>query len=182
MKEALPPKPKRRPTCPWTIRRAQSSDAPAIARIFDGPRAVCGTVQLPYSSAEQWQQRLSAASEAERISLLACVKGEPIGILGLHLNPATPRRRHAAELGMTVRDDWQGRGVGTALVRAAVELADDWLQLRRISLNVYVDNEPAIRLYRRFGFEVEGTQRDFAFRAGRYVDALLMARLHPQLA
>jgi len=78
---------------------------------------------------------------------------------------------------MAVRDDWQGKGVGSALMRAAVDLADKWLNLSRLELDVYTDNEPAIRLYKKFGFGVEGTLMNFAFRDGQYVNAFLMARL-----
>jgi L-phenylalanine/L-methionine N-acetyltransferase len=70
-----------------------------------------------------------------------------------------------------------GRGVGTELMEAALDLADNWLNLTRIELRVYVDNAPAIALYEKFGFEVEGTHRYFAFRNGEYVDAYSMARL-----
>jgi putative acetyltransferase len=114
-----------------------------------------------------------------RIGLVACVTGEIVGELGLEMYPRAPRRRHAANLGMAVRDDWQGKGVGTALMQAAVDLADRWLNLTRLELEVYSDNEPGVRLYKKFGFEVEGTLRQFAFRDGQYVDALMMARLKP---
>ena len=49
---------------------------------------------------------------------------------------------------MAVRDDWQGKGAATALLQAAIDLADKWLNLTRLELEVYTDNEPAIRLYR----------------------------------
>jgi len=42
---------------------------------------------------------------------------------------------------------------------------------------VYVDNVPAISLYKKFGFETEGTLKKYAFRAGKYVDAYTMARI-----
>jgi putative acetyltransferase len=78
---------------------------------------------------------------------------------------------------MAVRDDFQGKGIGSALMVSAIELADRWLNLRRLELKVFDDNEPAIALYKKFGFEIEGTLRDFAFRDGRYADVLAMARL-----
>jgi putative acetyltransferase len=78
---------------------------------------------------------------------------------------------------MSVRDDWQGKGVGTALMAAALDLADNWLNLSRVGLTVYVDNSSAVALYKRSGFEREGTHRRYAFRNGEYVDAYSMARL-----
>jgi len=160
------------------IRHATVADVEAVVRIFSGPRAIWGTLQLPFPSPEVWRKRLS---EPERglVSLLACVDGEPVGMLGLHTHPDQPRVRHIGMLGMGVRDDWQGRGIGTALVREAVQLADQWLGLVRLELNVFVDNEPAIRLYRKFGFEVEGTLRRGALREGALHDVHVMARLRP---
>ncbi len=78
---------------------------------------------------------------------------------------------------MAVRDDWQGKGVGTALMGAALDLADNWLDLTRVELTVYTDNAAGIALYEKFGFEIEGTHRRYAFRNGEYVDAYSMARL-----
>ena len=73
----------------------------------------------------------------------------------------------------------QRRGVGSALMAAMCDYADRWAGALRLELTVFVDNEPAIALYRKFGFEIEGTHRAYAMRDGRYVDAYAMARLHP---
>jgi putative acetyltransferase len=62
-------------------------------------------------------------------------------------------------------------------MQAGIDLADNWLNLRRLELEVFVDNEPAIQLYKKFGFTIEGTLVEFAFRDGRYVDTFTMARL-----
>ena len=160
------------------IRRAEPSDAEAIYEIYRNPRAVWGTCQVPFPSLEEWKKRLSQPPAGAHI-LVAVEDTEAIGVLGLHTEPTRPRRRHAANIGMAVHDAWQGRGVGTALLRAAVDLADNWLNLHRLELEVYTDNEPAVRLYQRHGFVVEGTLKDFAFRDGAYVDAFIMARLRP---
>ena len=83
---------------------------------------------------------------------------------------------------MAVRDDMQGRGIGAALMQAAVDVADNWLNLLRLELEVFVDNDPAVRLYTRFGFAVEGTLVRYAYRNGQYVDVYKMARLKSMAA
>lgn len=162
----------------YTIRHAEPNDYEALRAVFAGPKAVWGVLQLPFPSAEMWRRRL-AEPVGGAFNLLACHEGEVVGQLDLHTFPNKPRRRHAGQIGLTVRDDWQGKGVGTALMQAAVDLADNWLNLNRLELEVYTDNEPALRLYKKFGFTVEGTLVRFAFRDGQYVDAHTMARLKP---
>ena len=46
---------------------------------------------------------------------------------------------------------------------------------------MYTDNEPAIKLYQKFGFKIEGTAVRYAFRDGEYVDTYFMARLREPL-
>jgi putative acetyltransferase len=158
------------------IRHTEPGDYEALQRIFTMPQAVWGTLQLPFPSREQWRKRLAEPPEG-MISLVACVEGEVVGQLVLNTYPTRPRRRHAGGIGMAVRDDWQGKGVGTALVQAAVDLADRWLNLRRLELTVFVDNAPAVHLYEKFGFAIEGTLVEYAYRDGRYVDTYTMARI-----
>ena len=161
-----------------TVRRTEPEDYEALHRIFSGPRAVAGTLQMPLPSAQTWRKRLAEPPEGS-YSLVACVEDEVVGSLGLETSPTRWRMRHVASIGMAVRDDWQGKGVGTALMEATLDLADNWLNLTRIELRVYVDNTAGITLYEKFGFEVEGTHRRLAFRDGEYVDAYSMARLKP---
>jgi putative acetyltransferase len=158
------------------IRRTEPGDYEAVRQIFEGPKAIWGTLQLPFPSTEQWRKRLAEPPDG-LYSLVACVDGEVIGQLGLHTLPHAARRRHVGQIGMAVRDDWQGKGAGTALMEAAIELAEKWLNLTRLELDVYVDNEPAIRLYKKCGFQIEGTMRRFAYRDGEFVDTYMMARI-----
>lgn len=163
------------------IRHATPTDYEAVTRLFSGPKAIGGTFQLPYPSPELWRKRL-AEPEAGLTSLVAMLEDDLVGTISLHTYPQQPRRRHASRLGMAVRDDHQGQGVGTALMQAAIELAECWMNLTRLELEVFTDNEPAIRLYKKFDFVVEGTLRQFAFRDGQFVDAYAMARLRSSVA
>ena len=158
------------------IRRAEPSDCSALHEIFSCPKVFAGTLQLPYPSLEQWRQRLADAGDGT-YNLVAVVGDRVVGMMGLHTFPNRPRRRHVGAIGMSVHDEWQGKGIGKSLMHAGLDLADNWLNLTRLELEVYTDNEPAIRLYEQFGFEREGTLRQHAFRDGRYVDSYLMARL-----
>ena len=159
-----------------TIRRALVSDADALHATFAEPLAMAGTLQLPFPSVDVWRKRL-ADWPADDFLLVAEVAGKVVGNLGLHMASKSPRRRHAGAVGMSVRDDWHNRGVGTALLAAAVDLADNWLNYTRLELTVYADNAAALALYRNFGFEIEGTLTNYAFRGGRFIDAYTMARL-----
>jgi putative acetyltransferase len=160
------------------VRRAEAHDADAMQALYAMPGAIAGTLQLPFPSTATWGQRIADVSAGDYL-LVAEIDGEVVGNLGLHAASKSPRRRHAGTLGMAVRDDRQGRGVGTALLAAAIDLADNWIGYARLELTVYTDNAPAVALYRKFGFEIEGTARGYAFRNGAFVDAFLMARHAP---
>jgi L-phenylalanine/L-methionine N-acetyltransferase len=161
-----------------TIRHAEPADYEAIRDTMAQPRAQAGTLQLPLPSAEMWKKRLSEWPQGD-FMLVAEVEGRVVGNLGLHAAGKSPRRRHAYALGMSVHDAFQGKGVGSALMAAAIDLADNWLQAKRLELTVYTDNQAALALYKKFGFENEGTLKAYAFRAGKYVDAHMTARVKP---
>lgn len=157
------------------IRAAEPEDGEAIAGVWNEPEAVAGTMQLPYRSVEHRRQRL-AQLQPDSHTLVAEVEGRVVGLATL-TQASQARRRHTGYVGMAVHDDFHGQGVGTALLEALMDLADNWLALKRVELQVYTDNAAAIRLYEKFGFVIEGTSKDYAFGSGRYLDAHHMARV-----
>jgi putative acetyltransferase len=163
------------------IRRLEPRDAAAMARMMASDGVYPGLMQLPYPGEAMWAARLQTPPKdgSAELRLVAELAGELVGSLGLHPVEHQVRRRHVAQLGISVVDTAQGRGVGSALMQAALDYADRWAQILRIELTVYTDNQRAIALYRRFGFEHEGTHRAYALRAGAYADVHAMARLHP---
>jgi putative acetyltransferase len=160
------------------IRRAEPDDSSAIYEMFGSPKVFAGTLQLPYPSRELWRQRLADPGDGT-YNLVAIVGDSVVGMISVITFPTRPRRRHVGSIGISVHEEWQGKGVGAALMSAGLDLADNWLNLTRLELEVYADNESAIKLYERCGFELEGTLRQHAFRDGRYVDSHMMARLRP---
>lgn len=156
------------------IRAAEPRDSAGLAALANLPDFRAGTLRLPYQSEEETRKWL-AGGDAQAINLVALMNGTIVGSGGL--TPRSGRRRHTAGVGLGVHDAYRRQGIGETLLRALVEAADDWLGLTRLELTVYADNAAAIGLYEKFGFEREGLHRAFALRAGRYVDALAMARL-----
>jgi putative acetyltransferase len=98
-----------------------------------------------------------------------------VGVVGLNIY-SLPRLRHSASIGIMVHRDYQNMGIETKLLKKVIDLADKELMLVRVELNVYVDNERAIKLYESFGFKIEGRKKYASIRNGEYVDEYLMAR------
>ncbi len=159
-----------------TIRHSEPSDAVAIKEVYSGEVAYSGTLQLPLPATSNWEKRINNVPD-NVYSFVAEIGGQVVGNLGVCIC-TNMRRRHVAEFGMGVKDQYQGQGVGSSLLAALVDLTDNWLNIRRLELTVFVDNKAAIALYQKYGFEVEGESKDYAFRNGNYVDAYHMARLN----
>lgn len=159
------------------IQRFTEAHLDGVAALYNEP-AVCRQVlQMPFQSIEVWRKRLVMDDE-RRLQLVALHGGEVIGQLGLQ-QYLRVRQAHVGTFGMGVTNAWQGKGVGSRLLKAALDVADNWMNLHRVELTVFADNQAAQRLYRSFGFEVEGVLRDYALRDGVYVDTVSMARLRP---
>ncbi|WWF47801.1 GNAT family N-acetyltransferase [Pseudomonas trivialis] len=165
------------PETPIMIQRFTEAHLEGVTALYNEP-AVCGQVlQMPYQSVEAWRKRLVLDNE-RRLQLVALHGGEVVGQLGLE-QYLRVRQSHVGSFGMGVATAWQGKGVGSRLLATALDVADNWMNLHRVELTVYADNEAAHHLYRKFGFEVEGRLRDYALRDGVFVDTLSMARLRP---
>lgn len=162
------------------IRRATLSDAPAIAALMRDPLVYQTLLDMPHPNVETWQTALSRLGPNDHW-LCAVHEGRLAG-WGTLTVAAETRRRHVGAMGVAISREWWGRGVGMSLIDELLTLADDWLDLVRVELSAFVDNERAVALYRAFGFEIEGLQRAWAYRNGRYIDAHLMARLNPSRA
>lgn len=155
------------------VRLLENRDIPQVQALYAEPGAYGNTLQLPYQSTEQWEKKLA---QGGLTSLVAVREDEVLGQLSVEVFQ-NPRRRHVATIGMGVKASERGTGVGSMLLKAAIDFCERWVDVSRIELEVYTDNAAAIALYRKFGFEIEGTCRRYAFRDGQYVDAHVMGRI-----
>jgi ribosomal protein S18 acetylase RimI-like enzyme len=104
---------------------------------------------------------------------LVAVAGEAI-VGSIHVEAS---RHGFGEVGMAVAREWRGRGVGSALLAAAI----DWARergLHKLSLGVFAHNDAAIALYRKFGFVEEGRRvKQYRRQSGELWDAIEMGLL-----
>jgi putative acetyltransferase len=158
----------------FVIRASRIEDAAGLAEMHGQPRFRWGTLRPRYPSVDAVRKWLETRP-LDNPHIVAELEGRIVGDAVLDLGKG--RRGHAATIGMGVHDAFAGRGIGTALMAALIDTADNWLNLTRLELTVWTDNVPAQALYRKFGFVEEGVLRAYAYRDGAYADALAMARL-----
>lgn len=158
------------------IRHAEPRDAIGLRDMHAHPDVYQGTMQLPFPREDHWKARLEDPPHGS-ISLVAETRDTIVGHGSLIANPRALRRKHVAALGMAVHHEWHRQGIASELLRVLIDAADNWLDFRRLELDVFADNPGAIKLYEKFGFELEGRHRAHSFRNGHYVDVLTMARL-----
>jgi putative acetyltransferase len=174
---------KPKPSAPKTtkpdllVRGVEVDDWEDIAAIRACPDVIQNTLLVPYISRDAVRDQLENLAADRRI-LVAVVDGHVVGQLGLRLGSG--RQTHMASLWIMVHTDFQGQGVGHALLEAGLDLAENWLNLSRVELEVYTDNSSAVALYQKVGFEIEGTLRRHSYRDRDYVDTYLMARIREE--
>lgn len=113
-------------------------------------------------------------SDPRRIFLVAEYNNQIIGVITLS---GSNKRRvmHKGELGITVRKQFWAKGVGSALMEECLKLAKQ-KGFKKIQLEVMSNNDRAMGLYRKFGFEVEGVKKKAVFVDGEYIDLVMMGK------
>jgi len=116
------------------------------------------------------------AASDNAVYLVAEADGHVVGCLSC---TGGKRRatRHNADFGMSVAPEWRNKGIGMALLGRLVEWAEGTGIIRRLELEVYAHNAPAIYLYHKFGFVEEGYRQRAFVQGERFIDGILMARL-----
>ncbi|MCX7883663.1 MAG: GNAT family N-acetyltransferase [Caloramator sp.] len=108
--------------------------------------------------------------------IVAVLDGKIIGSLSFS-GGGRKRLAHAGEFGVSVLKEFWGKGIGKELIRYLIDWAKETKVIRKINLRTRIDNERAIRLYKKLGFEEEGIIRREFLIDGKFYDTLMMGML-----
>lgn len=157
------------------IREAELKDCGELMAIRQMPKVMENILSYENEPQDFIEKRFKNKSESD-YWFVAEESDKVIGliILNNHLNP---KKCHVGGIAIMVDSDYHNNGVGTMLMNEVVELADSKLNIKRLELGVFTENEAAINLYKKFNFDIEGIKRKSALRNGQFADEYYMARI-----
>lgn len=162
----------------YTIRRLEVADVPeylALANYINHETDFFGTdASDPQPS---MMQMMSAVKNGRQIAFIAETENGMVGHFGAFWRRGTGKKlKHCMTVGLGVAKDFWGNGIGNALFVAYEAWAKE-NGVERIELEVMVHNEAAIALYKKRGFEIEGTKKHSIKKGDEFIDEYMMAKL-----
>lgn len=165
-----------------TLRSPTPDDAQALLTYLDAVRRESQGImfspddELPTLAWERdWIEQRNA--NPHNLMVSARSGNELIGLANVSGGGALIRGQHRAEIGISLRRSWWGRGLGRSLMNALINFGEQDESIHVLRLCVYSYNHRAIRLYERCGFEREGRRRwSVRFEDGSYADEVQMSR------
>ena len=124
-------------------------------------------------AAGQREDILSTNAHSASIMILAMDGDEIAGIGTIHSGNKI-KARHQGELGIVVAKKYQAQGIGSEIIRRLIDFCKGNGITTRIQLDTRYDNEVAVKLYERFGFEIEGRLKNTTLLNGNYYDLYVM--------
>ncbi|MEI5907991.1 GNAT family N-acetyltransferase [Bacillus spongiae] len=127
------------------------------------------------TSEQQKKQLESIKLQSNSTIFVAEERGKLVGYL-LANGGAVQRTKHSAYLVIGILQEYRGKGVGTKLFESIIEWASK-CNISRLELTAATENEAGVALYKKFGFEIEGTKRNSLIIEGRTLNQFYMSKL-----
>lgn len=162
------------------LRNAGEEDAEMLLECL---KTTCGETRFLVKEPEEIELTLederkfihNQNESKQNIMLLGFVDGEYVGNCSL-MGMEQGRFKHRVSLGIALYQKYTGRGIGKAMIGKLIEIAREH-QFEQIELEVVADNQRAIALYKKMGFEIFGTfPNNMKYKDGTYADAYWMMK------
>ena len=129
--------------------------------------------EYPLSVKEEEDYIRSLEGNANNVMFLALDGNEIVGLSTI-TSTHKIKSRHEGELGIVVAKKYHGQGIGTKLIRMAIDWCKGNDVTTRIHLDVSADNLTAISIYLKLGFIMEGCLKNQTLIDGIYYDTYVM--------
>lgn len=125
---------------------------------------------------EQQKIRIENMKKSESSTIFVAEKeNDLIGYL-FAIGGTARRKRHSAYIVIGVLKEYRGQGIGTKLFAKLEEWAKE-RGIHRLELTTVTRNEPGVALYKKMGFEIEGTKKESLYIDGEFIDEYYMVKL-----
>lgn len=123
---------------------------------------------------EQEKEHLSRFVKSPNDYMAIALDGDTvIGVASFH-GSRFKRLQHRVNLGISILKAYHHQGLGTYMMQHLLDQAHR-MKKHTVALEVRADNTPAVSLYKKLGFVVEGVKKYGFYVDGHYVDELWMA-------
>ena len=141
----------------FKVRGLKKEDIQYLEKILNHPNVFRSMGRGVFEGTTYLNEKFWRTCTSGKCYALVCedeVEGKPIGLLTIHLF-SQDVLKNVGNIGMSVDARYQGLGAGTLLMEKAILLAKR-IHLRNLFLTVFENNEPALKLYKKFGFKEHG--------------------------
>ncbi|RSL34708.1 GNAT family N-acetyltransferase [Salibacterium salarium] len=156
------------------IRPIEKPDLKYINEIRHQPSVIDNTMALPSERIETTEHFFNSLSKDDHV-MVAEINERVVGIATLEARSG--KLRYSGNISLIVHEEFQGKKIGALLIDTLLEIADKHLGLIRLELDVNIQNEKAISLYKKKGFEIEGNLKKAHFSNGKFHDVIIMGRV-----
>lgn len=163
------------------IRSITENDSKQLAQVIkkvesESPYMLfeAGERQLTEEQASKMINRI----ESEENSCIFVAAKEQLEIVGylFAIGGNVRKNQHCVYIAIGILKEYTGKGIGTKLFEELFQWAKQ-NEIKRIELTVVVENESAVSLYKKMGFEIEGVKRNSLKILGEYVDEFYMSKI-----
>lgn len=162
------------------IRSARVDDAASLIEhmkhVFSENPSFYGTAVEEFTMSLKEEEQWIESHLVHGLLLLAEIERQLVGMI--HFKPSSSRRfAHQGTLGISVKEEYAGLGIGTRLIEQLLVWAKENHSIEKVTLEVFSNNARGIHLYKKLGFSEEGRLlRNAKLDDGTYVDDIIMSQ------
>lgn len=164
----------------FILRPFRKEDQASLVRNINNRKISKNTLHIPYpyssSNARSWIDyniKLDKDKNKEEMNFVIDIGGEVAGSIGLR----NIKRGHMAEFSYWMGEGYRGQGIMTSVLKEITRYGFKELKLRRLEIGIFPSNKASIRVAQKNGYKCEGKMRKYVLKKGKFLDALLFAKV-----